>query len=54
MDIKINRVDDKQIAITLIGEGYEFDDVFVEDFARDLAIVFMKGIEIVEDASDNS
>jgi hypothetical protein len=54
MDVKINRVDDERISITLIGAGHEFDEVFSEDFAKDLAVEFMKGLQIVQDASDNS
>jgi len=54
MDVKINRVDDERISITLIGAGHEFDEAFSENFAKDLAVEFMKGLQIVQDASDNS
>ena len=54
MDVKINRVSDTQISITLIGEGHEFDDVFQPDFASELATEFLKAIQIVEDAPDHS
>lgn len=54
MDVKINRVSDNQIAITLIGEGHEFDEVFEPNFASQLAEEFLKAIQIVEDAPNNS
>jgi len=54
MDAKINRVSDTQISITLIGEGHEFDEVFEPNFASQLAEEFLKAIQIVEDAPNNS
>lgn len=54
MDVKINRVSDTQISITLIGEGHEFDEVFEPNFANQLAEEFLKAIQIVEDAPNNS
>ena len=54
MDAKITRVSDNQISITLIGEGHEFDEVFEPNFANQIALEFLKAIQIVEDAPNNS
>jgi len=54
MDAKLNRISDTQISITLIGEGHEFDEVFQPDFAHELSLEFLKGIQIVKDAPNNS
>ena len=54
MDAKITRVSDNQISITLIGEGHEFDEVFEHNFANQIALEFLKAIQIVEDAPNNS